>query len=134
MSRYITVSIHTEAINAHILRNRLVVEGIPAHIAHEHHVAMDWLIAQALGGIKVQVPEEYAEQAAQIVADAEDGKFALDDADDDALSCPNCGNQELSYHSTKRKIALFGLVVLSLPLPFRKGQYHCRLCGHEISL
>ena len=53
---------------AHILRGRLEDEGVRAYITDEAAVTMAWNLAQAVGGIKVQVAPEDAERARAIVA------------------------------------------------------------------
>lgn len=48
---------------AHIAKNALEAVGIKSVLADEQTVAMDWLLSNAIGGIKVQVLEEDAERA-----------------------------------------------------------------------
>jgi hypothetical protein len=52
---------------AHAMRMHLEAAGIPVFLADELTVAMDWLLSNAIGGVKVQVPEQYAERAAQLL-------------------------------------------------------------------
>ena len=67
MTKYVTVGAYNNPIEAHLARGRLEVEGIPALLAHEHHVWANWVYSQALGGVKVQVPAEHAVAAAKIL-------------------------------------------------------------------
>ncbi len=53
---------------AHIARAKLESESIPATLADEHTIAMQWLYSNALGGVKVQVPTPFAERAIEILA------------------------------------------------------------------
>lgn len=53
---------------AHIAKGSLEAEGIPCHIADEHLVQTDWLYSIAVGGIKLQVDEEFAERALAVLA------------------------------------------------------------------
>ena len=48
---------------AHIAKNALEAAGIKSVLADEQTIAMDWLLSNAIGGIKVQVLEEDAERA-----------------------------------------------------------------------
>jgi hypothetical protein len=52
---------------AHAMRVQLEAEGIPVFLADELTVAMDWLLSNAIGGVKVQVPERYAARATQLL-------------------------------------------------------------------
>lgn len=129
MPSLVTVAANLEVLEAHILRNRLEVEGVPASIAHENHVRMNWFLSSALGGVKIQVPEVFAEQALQVIADSEAGVFALEEIDE-IPKCPNCGSENLSIGpASSKKIALLGLVIFSLPLPFRHDKLRCGNCN-----
>jgi hypothetical protein len=45
----------------------LAAAGIPAVVADQEIVAMDWLLSNSVGGIKVQVREEDADLAAEVL-------------------------------------------------------------------
>ncbi|NOX42698.1 MAG: DUF2007 domain-containing protein [Gammaproteobacteria bacterium] len=71
MTKFVTVRAYNSPIEAYLAKGRLEVEGIPAYLAHENHVWVDWVYSQALGGVKVQVLAENAENASKIL-DAHD--------------------------------------------------------------
>lgn len=48
---------------AHAMRLHLEEAGIPVFLADEFTITMDWLLSNAIGGVKVQVPASFAEQA-----------------------------------------------------------------------
>ena len=52
---------------AHAIRMRLENEGIPVFLFDEFTITMDWLLSNAIGGVKVQVPEPYLERARGIL-------------------------------------------------------------------
>ncbi len=52
---------------AEIARGRLQAEGIHSHLADQNLVQTDWLYSIAVGGIKLQVADEHAEQALAIL-------------------------------------------------------------------
>ena len=64
----VTVATYSMPAEAHILRGRLEDEGVRAYITDEETVAVAWHLAQAIGGIKVQVAPEDAEGARAIIA------------------------------------------------------------------
>lgn len=53
---------------AHIAKGRLEAEGIPCSLMDENLVQTDWLYSIAVGGIKLQVDEEFAARAHVILA------------------------------------------------------------------
>lgn len=61
-----TVASFIEAYQAHILRGRLNSEGIPALVVDDQTATINWMYSQAIGGVKVTVPDEYYEQARSI--------------------------------------------------------------------
>ena len=74
-------------IDAHMAQGCLVAAGIPAVVADANHAQADQLIAPAMGGVRVLVPESYLQQAAEVLEALARGDFALsDDADVGELS------------------------------------------------
>jgi hypothetical protein len=72
MSRFVTVAAFNEVPKAEIARNILTEAGVKSYLSDSELVAMDWLIANAVGGVKVQVAEEDAERALEALAAARD--------------------------------------------------------------
>lgn len=66
---------------AYAMRVHLEAAGIPVFLADELTVAMDWLLSNAIGGVKVQVPEHYAERATQLLVGF--GRSAASDRETD---------------------------------------------------
>jgi hypothetical protein len=53
---------------AHAMRLHLQEAGIAVFLADEFTVTMDWLLSNAVGGVKVQVPASRADEAAELLA------------------------------------------------------------------
>jgi hypothetical protein len=85
----VTVARFTEVWDAHILKSRLLADGLLASIADEHLVAMDWFYSNAIGGVRVQVPAVEAARARAIVEAVERGEYALHDQDDFEVTDPD---------------------------------------------
>lgn len=65
----ITVATLNSLNEAHLLRSMLESREIPAFIPDENTAQADWALINAIGGIRVQVPESYREDAEKVVAD-----------------------------------------------------------------
>ena len=52
---------------AQLAQSRLEADGIEASLLGVHHVGINWLISQAIGGIRLQVPTEDAERARELL-------------------------------------------------------------------
>jgi hypothetical protein len=120
---------------AHLFRMRLEAEGIEAVIADEHLVSVDWPMAMALGGVKVQVPAALLDEARAVKAECDAGVYqaALDRefGADAAPCCPACGAAEI----VRRKPRTWLLALLASFLwtgvifPLRASRCVCVACG-----
>ena len=63
----------TNPLEAHILGGRFEAEGIPAFILFEHHVWAKWTLSNALGGVRLLVPQEKRSAARQVISDVNAG-------------------------------------------------------------
>jgi hypothetical protein len=127
-STLITIASFSFPYEAHIARANLEAEGIPAFIADEHTINMQWLYSNALGGIRLQVPSEYAERAQDILAqdfsellEAEFGK--------DEIVCPNCGSTDVEPYTKGKRPAFVVFLLLGFPLFFYEHGLKCNTCG-----
>jgi hypothetical protein len=69
-------------MEASLVQGCLAASGIPAVLADAHLVQTDLLLAPALGGVRILVPEDYLQQAQAVLDAFQRGDFALDeDAD-----------------------------------------------------
>ena len=127
----VTVASYTDAVQAHLARGRLDAEGIPATVAHEHHIWANWMLSNALGGVKIQVPFSFRERAHEILGRHDRGEYELPTSEADREHCPNCGSTIIKENKTTWKIAFLGLFLFHIPLPFRRGRYECKACAHS---
>lgn len=62
-----TLAAFNRPIDAHMLIAKLEGSGVPAFIRDEHMVTLDWLAANAIGGVKVDVADEDYDRAIAIM-------------------------------------------------------------------
>lgn len=65
--RLVTVATFDMPHKADLAKAALEEAGIPAEVNDREVVAMDWLLLNAVGGIKLQVAEENAERAVAVI-------------------------------------------------------------------
>jgi hypothetical protein len=111
--------------DAHIAAGRIESEGIPVFLLGINHASANWLLSNALGGIRVQVPANHVEEARAILAEIAQPLPKQD------KSCPKCGSMETSAMSNSRKVAFLAVHLFSLPLPWQDTRRHCQACGSE---
>ncbi|ALK99815.2 MULTISPECIES: putative signal transducing protein [unclassified Massilia] len=69
-------------MEASLVQGCLAASGIPAVLADAHLMQTDLLLAPALGGVRILVPEDYLLQAQAVLEAFQRGEFALgEDAD-----------------------------------------------------
>jgi len=132
----ITIATYTNPLEAHIVRGRLQAEGIETYVAHEHHIWANWFLSTALGGVKLQVRPEDAQQAQEILRQEHDGDYEMLVAEADTASaeprpaCPVCRSEDITPVRRSGRLSLFIVWLSSLPLPYSNVTMACRRCGH----
>jgi len=119
---------------AHIAKASLEAANIPASIADEHTINMDWLYSNALGGVRLFVPIEYAEEAKSIIeqdySNNVDQEF--EEIIEEKKTCLSCGSEQLEAYTIGKKPAYLVFLLLGFPLFFYKHGVRCQSCG-EVS-
>ncbi|WP_286240656.1 DUF2007 domain-containing protein [Neptuniibacter halophilus] len=124
----VTIARYSYPYEAHLARSRLESEGIPAYLADEHTINMQWLYSDALGGIRLQVPENYTQQAQEILAlDLE--QALIEQQDYQGAACPHCGSHNTEYYQFGRRMAFLVFLGLDFPLYPTHDGILCHHCG-----
>ena len=131
-----TVGRYFDPWEAHILRARLVAEGIPATVAGDQHMMANWPMSVALGGAALQVPVEFLEQAQELVAAYHSGVLeqeliAADPGVQDR--CPSCLGKDFvaSIPVGQRALNVATTLLFSIPFSSAASRIECRSCGHH---
>ena len=112
---------------AHIAWSRHDSEGIAAFVADEHTINMQWLLSDALGGVRLQVAQADVDRALAILAEDREQDL-LEEQGVDAARCPHCGSEDTEYQQIGRRWAFLVFIGLDFPLfPVRDG-IKCRQC------
>ena len=129
--RLVTVRRYRDLAEAYIGRSLLESASIPAWIADEHLVRMNWFLSDSLGGIRLQVDELDEADALEILE--ADVPPTIPYGQDEAYiqpTCPKCGSDEITLgDGTERGGSLVALAVMSLPVPPLEAAWHCEACG-----
>lgn len=113
---------------AQIARASLDAAGIPAFIADEHTVNMNWLYSNALGGVRLLVPHDRLQEAkALLESDFSDLLEFAQEAQ--PILCPTCGGSNLEAHTQGKKPAFLVFLLLGFPLFFYRHGLRCNDCG-----
>ncbi len=84
---WIVVQSFSFPYEAQIAKTQLEATEIPTRIENEHTINMDWLYSNALGGVRLLVPEHYADEAKALLA--QDFSQELEQQFGASESCPS---------------------------------------------
>jgi hypothetical protein len=129
-----TVARYRDLPTAELARSRLEAEGIEAVLLDRNLVAQDWLVSNAIGGVRLQVPAEEAARAREILA--EDGTADLAATFEGSLPpakdevCPSCGSERVRGSRLATRTKALSLL-LSIPFVLWSRRTRCLDCGHR---
>lgn len=127
--RLVTVAQYRDLPEAWLAKSKLEVAGITCFLENEYIVGANWLYSDALGGVKLNVPKENAEEAKAIIEESHE-PLEQEEGLLPESACPACGATEIETKNYTRKFAALTLLI-SLPLFIFLKRYHCKSCGHR---
>lgn len=131
--RLITIAGFDEPLQAELAKMKLNTEGIDCFLAGENFVGTYWLLANAEGGVKLQVRQTDAEKALRIIERSQttkDVEREIPAEESINPACPKCNSEDVEYEKFSRKLFYLSILLLRFPLPFLKKSYKCKNCGH----
>jgi len=124
--KMVTIGRYSTPYEANMVKSQLESAGIPVFIADEFTIGMNWLYSNALGGVKVQVPESLALEAQELLATEFETPHTRDLT---TSTCPQCGSKNTEDFLDKRS-SFLTWVLLGLPLLLPLNKKKCRDCDH----
>lgn len=133
--RFVTLSAYWTNVEAWIVRNLLVANGVPAFVINEFYITTVWIDANACGGVAICVPQEHAQLAQTILddppsLDSETSGFEeFEVASAQQMMCSSCGSTNVAaYHFARRWMFLLWMFV-GFPVPVWSYAVKCFDCG-----
>ena len=125
---FVPVDVFTDYIEANIVMGRLQNEEINCWLMNENTITTDPILTNALGGIRLMVPESQARRARELLMQFRHEKKTR-------IKCPNCRSDNIELVTTPRKASnwfwtLIGGFLASFSLASDKV-YHCFNCSKE---
>lgn len=129
----VTVATTYNLVEAEFYKNQLEAEGFEVYLADENIVGTFNLLANAVGGIKIKVPAEDAEDAAAFIEELGSSQIVegeMEEADSGYGECEKCQSRDLSPH--REALGWKGILLFfSIPLVKPKLRLTCNKCGFE---
>lgn len=127
--KWMVIAQYSFPYEAHIAKARLESVGISAHIENEHTINMYWLYSNALGGVRVLVPDEQVDTARYLIS--QDFSQDLDDELNlTSVRCPKCNSTQIEPFTQGKKAAFIAFFVINVPLFIYKHGMRCKACQH----
>jgi hypothetical protein len=130
--------------DANLAWSALDAAGVAARVTDDNIVAANWLLCNAIGGVKLLIRAEDLTKASEILASTasvsdvgpddigpEDvARFQMPDAEDsqDAV-CPSCGGRQFVYVTSGRRLSALTWLLIGLPLVPVRRRERCAECG-----
>jgi hypothetical protein len=136
-SELVVVSAFSQPHEAHLARSVLSAASLEACVADDNTVAADWLMSNAIGGVKVLVRADDLTIAREVLdttalAPDDEAPGQVSDAEDSREDvCPHCGSRALSAITHGLRLAAFTWMVVGIPLFPVWRRRRCGDCGQE---
>ena len=129
----ITLARFRDLHEALLAQGKLLSAGIECVLADDNMVRMDWLYANAIGGVKLRVREEDEAEARELL-EAPVPALIMDDSDGEIYQqpqCPRCSSFNIRF-GARQDGKILSWLVLGFPLPIPgKKRWKCDECGSE---
>ena len=112
-----------------VARSVLDAEEIPSWLQDSNLVRLDWMYANAIHGIKLQVPTEFADEARAVLSDA---SRVFDDMPA-SEPCSHGGSKEFALIHRSRLATVMTWLVIGIPLWYRRSIWKCSECGQAVA-
>jgi hypothetical protein len=134
MPDFVTIATYDDYVIANLDLQLLRENEIHSYLADEHYIAWRWTSMQALGGLKLRVSTDQADEARALLQ-GETEELQVDFTVENpraAHICPSCGSNNTGADPLIRTFAGLCWFVLCLPLPWiPKRSYRCYFCAHR---
>jgi hypothetical protein len=135
---FITIATYPEPLEANLMRSKLLSEDIECILLDENLISVQPFYSNAIGGIKLQVHEDDAQRAKEILEESNKPPLHIiykninhKTNKHTKLHCPECNSTEVYYERLSNSELVLCILLLGIPLLFLKGKYHCYNCGNK---
>ena len=126
-TRWAVVATFSHPMEAHLARIRLESEDVDCFLEDEYMIATDWLYSNAIGGVKLLVPEPDLPRARALLRRPSQPVVVPIDGS----TCPSCGSPDIHPQRFARRWVFLSILLLGAPVPFLSRKYRCAACASE---
>lgn len=127
-----TVGQYRDMAEAFVARAVLDQAGIECFLRDENTVRTDWLLSNAIGGMRLQVAAKDQAAAEELLLQPIPEQFEIDSGEEFVQPvCPKCGSTDVIANDPDRKVMAVSMFI-KLPLPHSRPseeEWRCMACG-----
>ncbi|TVP79666.1 MAG: DUF2007 domain-containing protein [Puniceicoccaceae bacterium] len=118
------IAAYSKPEEAYLAASLLEGNGITVHVRDADTVGNYWMYSNAIGGVKLEVPEAEEAKAREILN--------LPKEATGILACPHCGSGNVKIREMNIFTAIS--VALSVMIPFASKKVDCMACSQSFEL
>jgi hypothetical protein len=127
----VTIRQFRDLPEALLAKGSLESAGIPCFLRDDNLVRLDWFISNFVGGVKLCVKSEDAENARQLLDEPIlEGLYVQGVGLYEQPRCPKCQSLDVNFRELDRPIAYLS-AFLRVPLPLQRKGWRCHSCDAE---
>ena len=119
----------TNVVEANLAKGTLESEGIEAYLFGDDMVAANWLLMNAIGGLRLMVGSGDESRAKETLSEYRTAKEASIQENINALACPKCHSKNVKPHNPFWLPGLIFILVVKMPAFFNMQRMKCRECN-----
>ena len=131
MSDFVTLATYDNYINASFHKQKLEDAGIMCYLGDENTVTMQWMLSNAVGGIKLRVLSDDVEEAIKILSTKAEQIPVDYTIENNDLICPRCRSNNTITEKYSKSIFAASWLFLGFPIkanPMKTSR--CFYCGN----
>jgi hypothetical protein len=114
-----------------LAKGAIEASGIECFLGDDNMIRMDWFISNLLGGVKLSVRQEDAEDAIAVLDQPIPEIIDVEGVGEyQQPRCPQCGSLDIAFEELNKAIAYGSAGFLHLPLPVHNSGWSCHACGN----
>jgi DNA-directed RNA polymerase subunit M/transcription elongation factor TFIIS len=92
---------------------------------------MNWLLSNAVGGVKVQVADIDLKKAKEVLSSPLTVDVWEESDPEDIILCPRCRNENIQYEIRGRRWTFLTWILCGFPLIWPRKKLSCSRCGYR---
>ena len=131
LQKLVTIRQFRDLPEALLAKGCLESAGIECFLRDDNMVRLDWFISNFIGGIKLCVRQEDAQNALQLLDEPIlEGLYVQGVGLYEQPRCPKCGSLDINFRELDRPVAYLS-AFLRVPIPLQRKAWRCHDCNAE---